>query len=90
MQATFDMPEAVSRFVDVQDNGYQLRLKEMMMFDLVRRGLLSFGKAAELLGIGKVKLITDLGQLGLPYFDMPASEVFEDAAVARRFSEGGA
>ena len=46
------------------------------------------GKAAELLGIPKMRLITDLGQFGLPHFGMPAGEVLEDAAAARKIAEG--
>ena len=88
MRITFDMPEAVAQYVDFSSQDYQLKMQELVLFDLIRQGRLSFGRAAELLGIGKIKLITDLGQMGLPYFDMTIEEVLEDAATARRFSEG--
>jgi len=90
MRLTLDVPEMMARYVDFSDSAYQLRVQELMMFELIREGKLSFGKAAEILGIGKIQLITDLGQLGLPYFDQPAREVWEDAETARGFSEARA
>ena len=90
MRVTFDVPETLAHYVDFGDRAFQLRVQELMMFELIRAGRLSFGKAAELLGIGKIKLITDLGQLGLPYFDQTADEVWADAAAARAFTEAGA
>ena len=59
------------------------------MYMLIKENRLSFGKAAELLGIEKIRLITDLGQMGLAYFDMPIEEVLKDAETARLFSEAG-
>ena len=90
MRVTLDVPETMKHYVDFADSGYQFKVKELMMFELIRQGKLSFGKAAELLGIPKMRLITDLGQFGLPYFDMPAGEVLEDATAARKVAEGGA
>jgi len=43
---------------------------------------ISFGKAAELLGIEKIRYITDLGKAGLPYFEQPFDEVLADAKAA--------
>jgi len=90
MRVAFDVPEPMARYVDLNDHAFLLRVQELMMFELVRRGKLSFGKAAEILGIGKIQFVTDLGQLGLPYFDQSAQEVWEDAETARGFSEAGA
>ena len=90
MRVVLDMPENMKQYVDFADSGYQFKVKELMMLELIRQGKLSFGKAAELLGISKLRLITDLGQFGLPYFDMPIGEVLEDADAARQVAEDGA
>ncbi|MDR3314424.1 MAG: UPF0175 family protein [Oscillospiraceae bacterium] len=88
MRVTFDIPESVASYVDLTDHMYQRKVQELILYDLIFQGRLSFGKAAELLKIGKLQLITDLGRLGLPYFDQSMEEVLEDAVVARRVAEG--
>jgi hypothetical protein len=40
---------------------------------------LSYGKAAEILDMDKTSFITDLGKIGIPYFDGEINEVVEDA-----------
>jgi len=87
MQVTFDMPETIAKYVDFADKDYQFRVQELIMYSLIQEDKLSFGKAAELLGIGKIRLITDLGNVGLPYFDQSFDEVMEDANAARVFAE---
>jgi predicted HTH domain antitoxin len=71
----------------LSDKSYQFKVQELMMFELIHNNQLSFGKAAELLGIGKIQLIADLGKAGLPYFELSLDEVLDDAETARRFSE---
>ncbi len=41
----------------------------MLVYPYIKSGVLSHGKAAELLGLRKTALITLYGKLGLPYFD---------------------
>ena len=87
MQFTVDMPATITKYVDLTDKEYKFRIKELIMYNLVHEDKLSFGKAAELLGIEKIKFVTDLGKAGLPYFDQTFDDVMEDAAVVRSFSE---
>ena len=87
MRVSFDLPEAITDYVDLNDPEHQLKMRELFMFSLIQENKLSFGKAAELLGIGKMKLITDLGQAGLPYFDQPLDDVLADSVTARGLSE---
>jgi len=90
MRLTLDMPETIGSFADYNSPDDQLRLKELVMFDLIHRNIISFGKAAEFLGISKIKLITDLGKMGISYFDMTADELLEDCRTAQRVSEARA
>ncbi len=47
---------------------------ELIVLELYRRGQLSSGKAAELLGMERITFIQYASRLGLPYFDMTESE----------------
>lgn len=41
----------------------------MLVYPYIKSGVMSHGKAAEMLGLHKIDLITLYGKLGLPYFD---------------------
>ena len=47
---------------------------EMIVLELYRRGSISSGKAAELLGISRLDFIRHAASLGIPFFDMNADE----------------
>ncbi len=49
-------------------------MPELIVLELYRRGHLSSGKAAELLGMERIGFIRYASRLGLPYFDMTESE----------------
>jgi predicted HTH domain antitoxin len=81
---TFNVPETISRYVNLEDKEYQFKIQEFMLYELVSANKISFGKAAELLGISKIDLITDLGKAGFPYFEQSFDETLEDALTARK------
>jgi predicted HTH domain antitoxin len=54
-------------------------VKECVVIELYRRGLLSSGKAAELLGMNRVAFIHYTGRLGIPFFRMTKEEWEEEA-----------
>ncbi|HEY5871279.1 MAG TPA: UPF0175 family protein [Candidatus Tectomicrobia bacterium] len=54
-------------------------VKEYVVIELYRRGLLSSGKAAELLGMNRVAFIHYTGRLGIPFFRMTKDEWEEEA-----------
>ncbi|HBN82951.1 MAG TPA: hypothetical protein DDZ89_03835 [Clostridiales bacterium] len=82
-----EIPEAFARYIDVQDPNYQRRVQELLCYGLIQENKISFGKAAEILGIDKLSLITNLGKLGIPYFDYDIDEVKRDALNASRVME---
>jgi len=47
---------------------------ELIVLELYRRGQLSSGKAAELLGMERLEFIRYASRLGLSFFDLTASE----------------
>jgi predicted HTH domain antitoxin len=48
--------------------------REMIVLELYRRGSISSGKAAELLGMPRIDFIKHASRLGIPFFDMSEDE----------------
>lgn len=48
--------------------------RELMVLELYRRGQISSGKAAELLGMTRWGFVPYAARLGIPYFDMTEDE----------------
>jgi predicted HTH domain antitoxin len=61
------------------------KVREWLVLDLYRRGRISSGKAARLLGMDRVAFIQYSSDLGIPFFDMTESEWQAEAATARNF-----
>jgi predicted HTH domain antitoxin len=60
-------------------------VREMLVLELYRRGTVSSGKAAELLGLTRLDFIQHASHLGLPYFNMTSDEwAAEKAAIDAR------
>lgn len=54
------------------------------MFELYRRGLISSGRAAELLGIPRLEFIRRASELGIPYFRFSEDEWQAEVAESKR------
>jgi len=64
-------------------------VKECVVIELYRRGLLSSGKAAELLGMNRVAFIHYTGRLGIPFFRMTKDEWEEEARQVQELDRLG-
>ncbi|MGA2114688.1 MAG: UPF0175 family protein [Bryobacteraceae bacterium] len=58
--------------------------REMIVFELYRRSLVSSGKAAELLGIPRMDFIRRASELGIPYFRFTEDEWQSEVAESKR------
>jgi len=54
-------------------------LKRALVLQLVRDERVSVGKAAELLGMGKIEFIELMAQENVPYFDYSSDELDEES-----------
>jgi len=54
--------------------------REAIVLDLYRRGTISSGRAAILLGMERIDFIKYSGELGIPYFRITAEELDEELA----------
>ena len=57
--------------------------REAIVLELYRRGTISSGKAARLLGKDRLEFIRYSGQLGIPYFDTTDEEWEAELRVIR-------
>ena len=56
--------------------------REMIVLELYRRGTISSGKAAELLGMERIDLIKHASKLGIPYIEMTEDEWAAEKAAS--------
>ena len=73
-----DLPEALTQFVMLEDEQARMLRNAMMLYPFIRRGEISHGYAAEVLGIPKWDLLTLYGSLDLPYFTQSEEELRDD------------
>jgi hypothetical protein len=79
-----DVPEEIVPYTVLEDKEAQITRNAMLVYPYIKNGVISHGKAAEMLGIHKIDLITLYGKLGLPYFDETEEEFEEDLAVLKK------
>jgi predicted HTH domain antitoxin len=53
-------------------------VREFVVLELYREGLISIGKAAELMRLSRLDFIRRAGEEGIPYFRMNADELRQD------------
>ena len=71
-----------------KDKKEELKRNALILYPYIKDLTISHGRAAEILGIRKLDLITLYNEIGLPYLNMDISEVEEDVktyqAIQRR------
>lgn len=82
-----EMPEEMVSFVVQSSKEEQLKRNAMMLYPYVHDGIISHGRAAEILGIFKMDLIVLYGKLGLPYIDMTDEEIEEELETVKELGE---
>lgn len=76
-----EMPEEMISFVVTANREEQIKRNAMILYPYVHDGVISHGRAAEILGMFKMDLITLYGKLGLPYIEMTDEEIEEELAT---------
>ncbi len=70
----FDMEEDVVTLLHQFNQPVRQTARELIVLELYRRGTISSGKAAELLGMARQEFIHHASSLGIPYFAMSEDE----------------
>lgn len=69
-----DIDEALAALLHQPNQPVQAAAREMIVLELYRRGAVSSGKAAELLGMQRFDFIQHASRLEIPFFDMTQDE----------------
>jgi predicted HTH domain antitoxin len=85
MESTIlDLGGDLSGFLAALGQPVEQTAREMIVFELYRRSLVSSGKAAELLGISRLEFIQRASELGIPYFRFTEDEWQAEVAESKR------
>jgi predicted HTH domain antitoxin len=77
-----EIDEALAALLHQTNQPVQAAAREMIVLELYRRGAVSSGKAAELLGTNRVTFIQHASRLGIPYLDMTEDEWSAEKAAS--------
>ena len=73
-KVTIELDEDLAAVLHQTNQPVQEAGREMIVLELYRRGTISSGKAAELLGMQRIDFIKHASRLGIPFFDMTEDE----------------
>src|ERR1017187_2706106 len=79
-----DLGEDLSGFLATLGQPIGQTAREMIVFELYRRSLVSSGKAAELLGIPRLEFVQRASELGIPYFRFNEDEWQAEVVESKR------
>ncbi len=84
---SMEMPDEMVEFAMPSNKDEQLKINAMILYPYIQQGMISHGKAAEILGIFKIDLITLYGKMGLSYIDMSEDEIEEELKTVKYLKE---
>lgn len=84
---SLEIPEELATFVMDNNEEEQLKRNAMMLYPYIHDGIISHGRAAEILGIYKMDLIVLYGKLGIPYIEMTDEELNEELETVNYLKE---
>ena len=83
----FEVPSEMLKYMSAEDEMNNKKIRELMIYTLIKDEKISFGKGAEILEMNKIDFIADLGELGISYFDSSSEELDEDLNMLDKLLE---
>ena len=77
------IPESMVEYTAAQNESEALMRNAMILYPYIQNDTISHGKAAQILGINKLDLLSLYGTLGIPYLDQTKKELENDISVIR-------
>jgi len=71
---SIDLEEDLVALLHQSNQPVDRTARELIVLELYRRGTISSGKAAQLLGMSRLEFIQYASRLGIPYFTMTEDE----------------
>ena len=84
---SMEIPDEMIEFVMPSNKDEQLKINAMILYPYIKQGIISHGRAAEILGIFKMDLITLYGKMGLSYIEMSEDEIEEELETVNYLKE---
>ena len=78
------VPEDMTPYLTGEDMEHSFERNAMILFPLIHNLTISYGRAAEILGVHKTDLIEFYNSLGIPYLDQSEEELHEDLVTQDR------
>ena len=79
-----DVPASLLPYLRSDDETARMRQYAMLIYPYIQDGTVSHGRAAEILGLTKLGLITMYGRMGLPYFQDTEEDIEKDLATLEK------
>ena len=80
---TVQLDDELAAILKCEDELVERAALEMIVLELYRRGAISSGKAAQLLGVPRYDFIQRASSLGIPYFNLTPEELDAELDVMR-------
>lgn len=87
VSVTMEFPDEMITFVTKKNKEEQLTRNAMILYPYIQQDIISYGRAAEILGIFKMDLIALYGKMGLSYIAMSDEEISEELETVRYLKE---
>ncbi len=78
---SMEIPDEMITFAKPSNKEDELTRNAMVLYPYIKQGTISHGRAAEILGIFKMDLITLYGNMGLSYIELTDDEINEELAT---------
>ena len=80
---TIQFPDLIIELLGLSPEELEESLKKMIVLELVRKGRLSSGKAAELLGMSRWEFMDLMTEYNVPMTDLTSEELDEQLEILR-------
>ena len=84
---TIKVPSGMSKYIDVKDPKMELIRNALLLYPSILNQTISFGYAAEILGIRKSELIDLYDELGFSYLDMTMDDLDSELNTYRELKQ---
>lgn len=81
---TLNVPNDIAFLLQLDEEQGELERNAMLLYPYIKKGNISYGKAAEILGMPKWEIITFYNDLGFPYIDYDISEIKDEISNYRK------
>ena len=78
------VPEEMIPYLSDEDMEHSFERNAMILFPFIQNLTISYGRAAEILGVHKTDLIEFYDSLGIPYLNQSKEELLDDLATLNR------